>query len=158
MTLCSSAACPALAGDAVAEGSLVQPLAEWPDGVTATAKAPLSFRDHAEYKCYTPEQYQAVAHFVVDARWLHGYALRLELVVLNQAAQAELVAQQHDLLRQQVDALERERTFMGGLYDEEHKLRLANQRKGAVGRWFLVAGNVVLGAAVVVLGVYSGVK
>lgn len=136
----------------------VPSLIDLPDGVKVTARAQLSFRDEPEYKCYTAQEYQALAHLVVDYRWLHGYAMRLELMVENERQSILKVQGQVTALEGQIKILERERLFMNDLYDEEHKLRLGTRREGQIKQWLLVAGNVVLGAATVALAVYAGVK
>ena len=140
------------------EVTQVPSLLNLPDGVKVTARAPLDLRAAAEYKCYTPQEYQALAHMVIDYRWLHGYAMRLELMLENKGQEILRLEGQLAAVAGQVKILERERTFMDGLYDEEHRLRIGATREAKAKQWLLVAGNVVLGAATVALSIYAGVK
>lgn len=153
--LCSSAAS---AGPADDEDPKVPDLIDWPDGQTVTKRGDLSFRDGAQYKCFPAEQYQVVAHIVVDYRWLHGYALRLELMLDNRAREVATLHSMVDIWKAQVDLLNRDRLFMEGLYQDERKLRLAQRGEGKWTRRLLIAGNVVLAAATVAVSIYAGTK
>lgn len=158
-TLCLSAASGARADDDPADpDEKVPPLIEWPDGQTVAKRDDLSFRDGSQYKCFRTEEYQTIAHIVVDYRWLHGYVLRLEMIVGNYSRQVATMQSMVVIWKEQVGLLERERGMLTDLYDEEHRLRLAAERKWRSTKTWLIVGNVVLGAATIGMSIYAGAK
>ena len=109
-------------------------------------------RSGEEYKCFSREEWKAMADLIIDYRWFWDYSLTLENELKLRSEQIDKLSSVGATWKEALESEKSSREKMGELFEREHRLRLSLERKTRLKEYVLWGGIILTSAAAVAFG------